>query len=176
MSEDSVRAYAAGKHFGAATVERWLAHDGAGRDALLALAERLRLGENQFRDVLDTAEDVAARAGSSVAAVLGGADVSAALGADLGRNDAIKAVKQALRRLRFPQLSAAEERLQSLIGGLGLPAGATLEVPPNLEGRELRVTLRGRSAAELRTRAAGLAAALGRPEVDEIFAVLGGEW
>ena len=176
MSESAVRDYAAGRHFSPATVERWLAYDEAGRDALLALAERLRVGENQFRDVLDMAEDVAARAGSSIAMVLGGPEVSAALSADLGRNEAIKALKSALRRLRFPQLSAAEGRLQSLIGRLGLPAGATLELPQNLEGQELRVSLRGRSAAELRARAEGLAAALGRSEIDEIFAVLEGEW
>jgi hypothetical protein len=176
MSEDAVRAYAAGKHFSAATVERWLAHDAAGRDALLSVAERLRLGENQFRDVLDAAEDVAARKGSGVASVLGGAEVNLALSADLGRNEAIKALKNTLRRLRFPQLSAAERRLEGLVAGLGLPAGAVVELPQNLEGEELCVTLRARSAAELRARAQGLAAALGRAEVDQIFAVLGGEW
>jgi hypothetical protein len=176
MSDDAVRAYAAGKHFGAASLERWLAHDEAGRLALLAVAERLRLGENQLRDVLEAAEDVAARQGSSLAAVLTGKEVSTALGAEVGRNEAIKGVKNALRRLRYPQLSAAEGRLKGLIGKLGLPAGVSAEAPPNLEGENLTVTLRARSAAELRARAAGVVGALNGPEVDEIFAILGGEW
>jgi hypothetical protein len=176
MSEDAVRAYASGKHFGAASVGRWLAHDEAGRLALLAVAERLRLGENQLRDILEAAEDVAARQGSGIAAVLTGNEVTAALSADVGRNEAIKAVKNALRRQRYPQLSAAEGRLKGLVGRLGLPAGATAELPQNLEGEDLTVTLRARSAAELRARAASLVAALNGSEVDEIFAILGGEW
>jgi hypothetical protein len=176
MSEDAVRAYAAGKHFGAATVERWLAHDAAGRAALLAVAERLRLGENQVRDVLEAAEDIAARRGAGIAAVLGGAEVRAVLDADLGRNEAVSALKNALRRLRYPQLSAAEARLATLIATLALPAGTKLDLPRNLEGEEVCVTLRARSAAELRARTQRLAAALERPEVEEIFAALGGDW
>jgi hypothetical protein len=176
MSEDAVRAYAAMKHFGASTVARWLAHDDAGRAALLAVAERLRLGENQLRDVLDAAEDVAARTGGGIATVLAAEELRAVLGADLGRNDAIKALKGALRRLRFPQLSAAQGRLKALVGGLGLPGGASVELPQDLEGDELRITLRARSAADLRSRAERLAAALRGAAVDEIFDVLGGEW
>ena len=81
-----------------------------------------------------------------------------------------------MRRLRYPQLSAAEGRLKGLVGRLGLPAGATAELPPNLEGDDLTITLRARSAAELRARAAGVVKALNGSEVDEIFAILGGEW
>ncbi len=176
MSEAAVRAYAEAKRFGAATVERWLGHAETDRAALLALAERLRLGENQFRDLLDQLEDIAARQQSSPAAVLASAPVHAVLERGLGRNEAINALKVALRRLRYPQLSAVEASLAALAKQLRLPAGAGLEFPENLEGSQVTITLRAGSPAELRARAASLVAAVARDEVDEMFRLLEGRW
>lgn len=176
MSEAAILAYARGKRFGGATVGRWLAREEAERDSLLALAERLRLGENQFRDVLDHLEDIAVRRACSVAAVLGEPSLRQVLGGDLGRNEAIKAVKAALRRLRYPELAESERRLAELARGLALPAGVRVEFPENLEGEHLCVTLRARSAAELRAQARALLLASERREIDEMFERLGGKW
>lgn len=175
MTDDAVRAYAREKHFAAATRERWLRQPAPDRNALLELARQLRLGENQFRDVLDYLEDIAAREGCGLAAVLASPAVRGVLERDRGRNEAIKALKDALRRLRYPQLAAAEEKLVALVKRLHLSAGVRVEFPQNLEGEEVTVTVRARSAAELRARAAAIAVALQAPEVDEIFRVLAGE-
>jgi hypothetical protein len=88
----------------------------------------------------------------------------------------VKALKRATRRLRYPQLSAIEQRLGELARGIRLPAGVRLELPENLEGEHLAVTLRARSAAELRRQAQGLAAALEGAPLEEMFALLEGEW
>jgi hypothetical protein len=176
MSDAAVHAYATQRQFSAATLSRWLAEPAADRDALLALATRLRLGENQFRDVYDAAADVAARDGSSIAAVLEAAPVHAAWAGSAGRNEAIRALKLALRRLRYPQLSAAEHRLAALAKQLALPAGVRIEFPPDLEGEEVTVTVRARSAAELRARSEALAAASRAAAVDDMFALLEGAW
>lgn len=174
MTESAVHAYAAEKHLGAGLVERWLALSAPDRDALLALAVRLRLGENQVRDVLDDLRAIAARRSTSIADILAGGDVGAVLARDLGRNEAIRAVKIVLRRLRYPQLEAAERRLKELVTSLRLPAGVAVTLPEHLEGDALSVTLRGRSAAELRAQAHAVVAALDSAAVDEAFAVLEG--
>ena len=176
MSESAVSAYAVEKRFAAATVTRWLALAAGDRDALLDVATRLRLGENQLRDVLDDLAAIAARRDCSIAAALDDAELRAALQRPLGRNEAIKAVKQVLRRLRYPQLSAAEQRLAELGRSLRLPAGVHLGLPEHLEGEHVTVTLRARSAADLRSQAQTLAAALQGGALDEMFAVLGGLW
>jgi hypothetical protein len=176
MPEAEILAYARGKHFGQATIARWLGRDAAERAMLLALAERLRLGENQFRDVLDQLEDIAARRASGLVAVLGEPSLRQVLDGELGRNEAIKALKTALRRLRYPELGEAERRLAELVRGLALPAGVRVEFPENLEGEHLNVTLRARSAAELRAQARALSSASERPEIDEMFERLGGDW
>lgn len=176
MSEADVRAYAAERHFSAPTLARWLAEAAADRDALLTLAERLRIGENQFRDFYDDATDVATRDGCSIAAVLEGVAVRDALARPMGRNEAIKALKLALRRLRYPQLTTVEQRLATLAKDLRLPAGVRIEFPANLEGEQVTVLLRAGSAAELRAQSAALAAAVRGDAVDTIFALLEGRW
>jgi hypothetical protein len=176
MSEEGVRAHAAEKRFGAATLDRWLALEADDREALLHLARELRLGENQFRDFFDQLSDVASRRGCAVASLVADGPVRDALRRGLSRNDAIHAVRQTLRRLRYPQLTAVEERLARLRMGLGLPAAVRLELPENLEGEQVTVVLQASSAAELRERARALAAAAQEGAVDEIFDLLAGVW
>jgi hypothetical protein len=176
MSESAVRAYAAEKRFAGGLVDRWLAQPAADRDALLELATSLRLGENQVRDLLDDLTAIGARCACGIAAIVRDDALRSVLGRGLGRNEAVKALKQALRRLRYPQLSGAEQRLAELARSLRLPGGVRLELPENLEGEHVALTLRARSAAELRAQARAVAAAVQHGAVDEMFAVLGGEW
>jgi hypothetical protein len=176
MSEATIRAYAGDKRFAAPLLERWLALPAADRDAVLELAVALRLGENQVRDVLDDLLAIAARCGRSAADVLSGAELATIRARGLGRNEAVRAVKLALRRLRYPQLTAAEHRLAEQVKALGLPAGVRFELPENLEGEHIAVVLRGRSAAELRAQADAVAAALRQAPLEAMFDLLGGSW
>jgi hypothetical protein len=177
MSDDAaIRAYAGEKHFGPATLERWLEQPPAGGAALLDIATRLRLGENQFRDVLDDLVAIGARQGCDIAEIASGTTLRAVLARGLGRNEAVKAFKAALRRLRYPQLSATEQRIDELGKSLKLPAGVRLELPENLEGEHVVVTLRARSANELRAQARAVVTVLQGAALDEMFALLDGEW
>ena len=173
-TESAVRAYAAAKRFAVGTLERWLAQPADGRAALLDLADRLRLGENQFRDIFDDLVAIGARRGGTVTEVLGDADLRVVLARPLGRNEAVKAIKTVLHRLRYPQLNAAEQRLAALGRSLRLPAGVALQLPENMEGEHITITLRGRSARELRAQARALAARLDDPAIEQMFALLDG--
>jgi len=175
MSDDAVRAYGRGRRFSDATMQRWLRHAAPDREAMLQLAERLRLGENQFRDLLDVLEDIASRQESAIATVIGTEPVAAVLARGLGRNETLRALRHALRRRRYPQLVQAETAMADLARRLRLPAWTRVEWPENLEGDELSVTIRAGSATELRARLGEVAAALARPEVDEMFRLLEGE-
>lgn len=176
MDERGVAAYAREKRFSAPLTERWLAVGEADAAALLGVARRLRLGENQFRDVLELAEGIAARRACAMADVLALDPVRSVLEGPLGRNEAVKALKLALRRLRYPQLTEAEERLGRLVKALRLPRGVRVEFAPHLEGSRVTVIVEAQSAPTLRAHAAALAEALACDEVDEIFRLLEGEW
>jgi hypothetical protein len=173
---DAVRAYAGAKRFAAVTVERWQRWEEADQNALLTIVERLRLGENHVRDLLDALEAIVARRSCTFADVLAEQSVTAVLAAGHARNETVHALKLALRRLRFPQLTATEERLRATVKQMGLPTGATITLPEGLEGEEVLLSVRATSAAELRRRVAAVAAAVDGAAVDEIYRVLGGEW
>jgi hypothetical protein len=161
---------------GDATIARWLNCPPADQDALLRIAARLQIGENHLRDVLDALEAIGSRRGSSFAEILDGEAVRNVLEAGQARNETLRALKLALRRLRFPQLVAAEARLRSLVRELALPAGVTMTLPENLEGDEVQVTVRASSPAEIRRRLDRAVIALQGNGLEEIYRVLGGEW
>jgi hypothetical protein len=168
----AIAAYATFRRFSAATLQRWQRLADEDQRALLDLAQRLRLGENQFRDFLDWSEEIALRDRCSLAAVWRREVLATVLARDLGRNEMIHALKAALRALRFPQLAATEERIAELIKRLDLPRDSQLQVPLNLEGDAVRLELHSRSAAALRDQVAALQRALTQPELDEIFRLL----
>jgi hypothetical protein len=166
------RAFAAERRYGDATVARWLTlvpRDGA---ALFALARELRLGDHQLRDLWEWAEEIATRDGSSLTQVLETDPVAAARRRALGRNDKLKQLKGVLRRLRFPQLAAVEDRLHALVRELGLPDTVRVTLPEFLEGDIIRIEIVAGSAAALRDAVAGLLAATRTPACEAIFDVL----
>lgn len=164
-----VGAFAAAHRLPPALAERWHGLAAADAEALADLAEALRLGENHLRDVLEWAEEIALRDGGGVADVLRRPAVVAALGRDLGRNEAVKAVREALRRLRFPRLVAAEERFERALRALRLPANVRLVAPPNLRDTELRLEIRAGDAESLR----GVIDELRGRDFGEVFAAIG---
>jgi hypothetical protein len=136
--------------------ERWLGLPAADAEALWAVARELRLGENQLRDLWQWAEEIAARDGSSLQAVLEAPEIRAALERRLSRNDRLRLLRHALRRRRFPELAAVEDELHALVHAAGLPAHVRLELPVDLEGDAVQVRLVARTAEELVQGAAAL--------------------
>jgi hypothetical protein len=169
---DRIRAYAGARAYGAATTERWLRLAPRDGDALLQLALQLRLGENQLRALWDWAEEIAGRDRLTLREVLVVQPVAAARARALGRNDKLTAVKAALRRLRFPQLAAVEDRLGVLIRSMQLPRHVRVALPAHLEGDQVRIDIEVTSAEGWRTAAAALLAAADSPACSELFALL----
>jgi len=169
---DEISAYANERGFRSATVDRWVALAADDAAALWDLVSALRLGENQARDLWEWGEEIAARDGRTLAAVFAAQPLQEALHGSGGRNDRLKAVKAHLRRLRFPTLARTEDRLEALVGGLGLPRGVKLSLPEFLEGDEVRVEIVARDAKGLQAVATQLANAAATPACEEIFELL----
>jgi hypothetical protein len=171
---ERVRAWGAERRVRPATIERWTALADDDAEALLGLATRLRLGENQLRDLWDWLGEVALRDGVSLATLLAGTALQDPFMRGLGRADELKVFKGALRRLRFPGLAAQEAQLAGLIARLGLPSSVRVEWPDFLEGDHLSISIDVRSPDALRTVAQALVAAAALPECAQIFALLDG--
>lgn len=170
---DRIRAYAGARAYSVATTERWLRLASPDGYALLQLALELRLGENQLRDLWDWAEEIAGRDRLTLRDVLVAQPVAVARARALGRNDKLTAIKSALRRLRFPQLAAVEDRLGVLIRSMQLPHHVRVALPPHLEGDQVRIEITVASADAWHAAAAALLAAADSPACSELFAVLG---
>lgn len=167
-----ITAFASGRRYRQATIERWLALDDADGAAVLGIAGELRLGENQLRDLWQWAEEIAAREGDSLAEVLNRPAVVGALRQPVGRQDQLKLVKAALRRLRFPMLSTTEDRLRVLLRELKLPPSIRVDLPEFLEGDGVRIELRASSASALRQAATALLVAADSATCAELFHLL----
>lgn len=141
--------YAKHKRLSQAMLSRWQAWAEADQQALLTLAQELQLGENQLRDFFDWLEDIVARDGGTVAAVLQQPAIRRPFTAQHSRNDKLKAVKDALRKLRYPRLSRLEEELKAGVKALDLGRRVRLSFPPAFEGDEITVEIKARNVEDL---------------------------
>jgi hypothetical protein len=172
--DKALRAFAREHRYGTAALERWMALDRLDGLALLDLAQELRLGENQLRDLWEWAEEIAQRDHLSLAQVLALEPVATQRRSrGVGRNDKLKLIKTALRRLRFPQLAATEEHLATLVRELDLPRNVRMSFPEFLEGDAVRIEIVADSVASLEAAIERLHAAAKAPACNTIFQVLG---
>lgn len=168
-----IRTYATARSYSAATTERWLQLCPEDAKALLQLATELRLGENQLRGLWEWSEEIAQRDGLSLARVLQHDSVRAGLRSNVGRNDRLKLVKGALRRLRFPQLAAVEQQLAALIRELELPRNVRVTLPAFLEGESVRIEITADTDRAWLAAAVSLQAAAEHPACKRLFELLG---
>lgn len=175
MTDQRIFAYARAKGFRKQTLDRWLNLSDPDRQAVLELAEELKIGENQFRDFLDWLEEISLREGVGFGAILK-ADSLAVISSDarLGRNDKVKQMKEELRRLRFPRLARVEDEIRKRIDEMGLSPRIELSFPPGLEGGEVAVRLKAASHETLQKLVRELQEALEKRAMREIFILLGG--
>lgn len=145
----SLESYAEQKRVSQPTLARWLAWAESDQRALLSLAHALQLGENQVRDFLDWLEEIVLRDGGSIAAILQRPEIRRPLQQRQSRNDKLKAVKAALRTLRYPRLARLERELHSGVTALALGRQVRLAFPPAFEGDEVTLEVRVKSAEEL---------------------------
>ena len=146
---DHIAAYAEVKRLSPQTLARWKAWSEEDQGALLAVARELQLGENQLRDFLDWLEEITARGGGAARDLLTRGEVQSPLRGKLSRNDKLKAVKEALRKIRYPRLSRLEEALRAAGKALDLGGRIQVSFPPSLEGEEITVELKARNVQEL---------------------------
>jgi hypothetical protein len=170
--ESALREFATVRRYSDRTVIRWLRLLPTDAQALLGLAQELHLGEHQLRDLWDWAEEIAERDAQSLAQVLAAEAVTAARRRHVSRNDKLKLVKGALRRVRFPQLVATEDRFTAFVGELDLPRSVQVTWPEFPEGDVLHVEIEARDAAAFRDAVARLLAATETPACAAIFDLL----
>lgn len=146
---EQIAMYAQAKRLSPQTLARWQAWSEGDQAALLTVVQDLQLGENHLRDFLDWLEEILARDGGTGRELLSRVEIHQPLQAQLSRNDKLKAVKDALRRIRYPRLSRLEEELRSAVKALDLGNRIQVLFPLSLEGGEITVELKACNLKEL---------------------------
>jgi hypothetical protein len=146
---DQIAAYARQKHLSVQTLARWQAWAEEDQAELLTLAEELQLGENHLRDFIDWLEEIVLRDGGTIRGLLSRPEIHRPLDIRLSRNDKLKAVKDALRKIRYPQLSRLEDDLRAAIKALDLGSRVRVSFPPAFEGDEVTIEIKAHNVKEL---------------------------
>jgi hypothetical protein len=175
MSETEIRDYTIARGFHPRTLERWLSWERADRDALAELAQKLKIGENHLRDLMDWLEEIALRDRLSIHDVLCSQAI-ARVETDprLGRADKLKRIKEQVRRLRFPRLAETEDAIRNKVQALKLGPEIRLSVSAGLEEGGLQVEFKATSHDEFKRIVAQLIDAAEKDSIREIFELLAG--
>ncbi len=145
----AIRACAAGRHLSELQTEKWLAMPTPSRMGLLDVAERLNMRTGQLVAAIDLLTEIEIREGVSPAEILLREDVQRACRLAGSGPWRAAAFIEALRKIRFPRLKEAADRLSAEIAALKLPSGVRVELPKDLGSDELVVRISARTGREL---------------------------
>ncbi len=170
----SLASYAQQKRLSSQTLARLQAWDEADQQALLTLAQELQLGENHLRDFMDWLEEIVLRDGGNIAALLGQREIQRPLTTKQSRNDKLKAVKDALRKLRYPHIARLEEELRESVKALDLGRQVRIAFPPAFEGDEVTVEIKARNVKDLAASLSRLQQRIDDESLQRLFDILDG--
>ena len=169
---EKISTYAQQKRLSQSTLERWLAWPEADQAALWELVQEIQLGENHLRDFLDWCEEIVLRDGGTIMDLLSHPFLRQPLSSKLGRNDKLKAVKDALRKLRYPRLSRLEEDLRTAVKALDLGRRVQISFPPSFEGEDITIEIKARNVKELSDSLARLGQRVDDEMIQRLFELL----
>ncbi|GIX46767.1 MAG: hypothetical protein KatS3mg131_0978 [Candidatus Tectimicrobiota bacterium] len=148
-------------------------HQGADREALLALFTGLKLSSSRARELATFIDEICRRERCSAAALLQRLGVTAVLAeAGLDGPQKLERVRRLLYEARYPQLSAHEQRFREALRRLRLPPQVSLRPPPYFEGQQYQVSFPFGTRQELARIAERLQAAAADAALDELLALL----
>lgn len=119
-------------------------------DRVSNLFSRLRFSVSKQREILTLLREISIRDGLPIPEILREAPVSRAMARpEEDGNQRSEAVRQHLRKRRFPKLTEAEARYEAMRKELTLPRGVAISPPPNFESGVHTLTFRFSSTHEL---------------------------
>jgi len=169
---DAIRAWAARRHLGANHLERWLALEDISAAALLAVAEKLHLRTGQLTITLELLQEIALREHRTVAEIIASSDIRRVIDRQDSAPARASAMLAKLRTMRYPQLTATLNRINSEIAEMKLPSDLHLLLPKDLNSDEFKIELTVRSESQLDAALRALEAR--KPQLARIIGLLGG--
>lgn len=140
------------------------------QQALLPVLAHIRPSTNKLNELLSLIREISARDGMSVEDILSHyqllqvvADPSTA------PTDKVRALRQALKGLRLPQLTERQKRLSELIDNLALPESAKLVADPYFENQKMKLEYQFSQPEELTELISKIQDAFNKQQWQQIF-------
>jgi len=112
----------------------------ATQQALLPVLAHIRPSTNKLNELLSLIREIAARDGVSVEEVLARYQLMQVIAdTTTAPTDRLRALRQALKGLRLPQLTERQKQLSSLIESMDLPDSARLVTDPYFENEKIKL-------------------------------------
>jgi hypothetical protein len=121
------------------------------QEAFACLLERCRPSVSVVREWAESLVDVARRDKRSLVAILASDEAAAILDSgDESEAERTAAMRRLIRRMRYPSVSAFEDRFAEARAALRMPPSMRLEPPANFESDEMRLEIRFQDPEQLR--------------------------
>lgn len=141
--ERGVREYIVKQNLSLSTSVLLSSLDKDGQGAILPLLEALRPGENRVKEMVSFLREISLRDGVSVSSVLANEEIGKIINdQDTPRPQRMEQLRRIVKEIRFPRLTAMEEKFAQYKRSLSLPPHVTFYPPPFFEGEEFRMELR----------------------------------
>jgi len=138
--------------------------------SLVRLFERLPMGLNKQREIVQNAREIAIREDMTVRCVLEEDRLQAILLDDaLDGNQKARLIRMHLKKRRFPRIVEAEEAFSEGVRNLGLGGEVQVAPPPGFEGSTLTMTIRVNDLNSLKRAHHKLTRAIENPLVAHLF-------
>lgn len=140
------------------------------QQALLPVLAHIRPSTNKLNELLSSIREIAARDGMSVEDVLARYQLLQVVAdPNTAPPDKVRALRQALKGVRLPQLSEKQRQLTSLIDNLELPESAKLVTDPYFESQKMKLEYRFSQPEELDDLVKKIQEAFNKQQWQQIF-------
>ena len=112
------------------------------RESIRRFLSPLRIGENVLREFLTVLGEISRRDGIGIENLLSGPEFQRGLAdSRLSGPQRIQSIRRLLKKRRYPELSALEERFSSWKNKVGLSPGLAIRPPPFFEGNRFKIEI-----------------------------------
>jgi hypothetical protein len=129
----------------------FLSLDMKGQRAILPLLEALRPGENRVKEIISFLREISLRDGVPIPSLLARGDIGEIISdKETPRPQRIEHLRRVLKKMRFPRLTAMEDKFTVYKQSLSLPPQISFHPPPFFESEEFRMELRFKDLSAFR--------------------------
>ncbi len=141
--------------------------DQEGQESILPLLEALRPGENRIKEIIAFLREISLRDGVPISSLLARDDIIEILGDSQNpRPQRLEQLRRIIKQMRFPLLTAMEQRFAAYKQSLSLPPQISFYHPAFFEGEEFKMELRFKDFRAFRKLVASLRRVADKAEGD----------